>query len=523
MNLPRLVTVGSAAMVSIVLGCSDQPVSAPSVEGDTATTKQALDTPTGFDFDNGNIVAEYIIGTLSPILSGPNGVVTGGDASIILNVTTTLTAGWFDAVAPYSATMVGVHSQIPRRPAAEGATERNRNIANMYVAHRMLNVLLPQHKASWRAMLSSKGLDPDNKSMDLTTPAGIGNYAAQAVLDARARDGLNRDGDETGRKYNRKMYEDYTGYEPVNSPFELKDPSRWQPKVITKGNGLFQIQKYVTPQWGLTKPYSFPRKDLKKYRVPEPTNSDYKKNRAGYKAQADEVLAASANLTDQKKMLVEFFNHKNQSLGRSAEFIRQRDGLTVEQFIQYEFLINMAAFDGGIAVWSEKTRFDTVRPWTAIKFLYEKKKLRAWGGVGKGTVDDITGDEWESYINPVGDHPEYPSGSSCFCAATAQAARRWTGTDQFGWSVVRAAGSSVIEPGITPATDVTMQFDTWSGWVRECADSRVNGGVHFRSAVEASLPVCTAIADRAYEFIMPYVNGTVNAQVSGDDDQGEDD
>jgi hypothetical protein len=48
-------------------------------------------------------------------------------------------------------------------------------------------------------------------------------------------------------------------------------------------------------------------------------------------------------------------------------------------------------------------------------------------------------------------------------------------------AVDRAAGSSRIEPGITPAEDLTLHWDTWTDVERECGSSRLWGGVHFRS------------------------------------------
>lgn len=518
MKLARLVTLGSAALFSIVAGCAEpQPSPTSDMGTDVGTTKQALDSPTGFDFDNGNFIRDYFLLNFGPIVQS-SGAISGGDASIIITQGTLLVSGWFDAMAPYSDTMVGIHSQIPRRPAAERATNRGRNIASAHAAYRILEFVLPQFIPQIRPILQAKGIDPDDNSMDLTTPAGIGNYAARAVIADRARDGMNVDGAEDGRKYNRRMYDDYTGYEPYNSPFELRDPSRWQPKVVTRGFGLFQIQKFVTPQWARTRPFSYSKKDLKKlYRAPTPTNSDPKRHMAEYKAQADEVLAASAALDDKTKMVAELFNHKNQSLGRGADFISRRDNMTMEQWVQFELAWMIATFDGGIAIWDSKVEYDTVRPWTAIKYLYGKKKVRAWGGVGQGTVNDLPAEEWESYI-PTADHPEYPSGSSCFCSATAQVGRRWTGSDHFGWDVVRLKGSSVIEPGITPAADLTMHFETFTQWQTDCAQSRVNGGVHFRAAVEASKPICTAIADRAYDFVQPYINGTATPGAKKHDD-----
>jgi hypothetical protein len=154
-------------------------------------------------------------------------------------------------------------------------------------------------------------------------------------------------------------------------------------------------------------------------------------------------------------MIAELFDNKIASLGFSALFITLSRRLSLDQFVQYDFLTNMAAFDGGIAAWKEKARFDTVRPVTAIRHLYKGRSITGWAGPGRGIVDDLPANEWRSYPNTA-NHPEYPSGSACFCAAHTQASRRYLGSDAFGWSVEARAGSSVIEPGATPATDLTL-------------------------------------------------------------------
>ncbi len=180
---------------------------------------------------------------------------------------------------------------------------------------------------------------------------------------------------------------------------------------------------------------------------------------------------------------------------------------TLEQFVHYDFMANVAAFDGGIAAWNEKYRHDAVRPFSAIRFLYGDSRITAWGGPGKGTVNDITGKEWRSYL-PTADHPEYPSGSACFCAAHAQASRRYLGSDALGWQVRAPQGSSVIEPGVTPAKDITLSFDTWTSFENECALSRVHGGVHFRAAVQAGAKLCKPMGDLAFEFVDSHIKGT---------------
>lgn len=458
-----------------------------------------------FDLNSGNAPAEHIIPTAIPIIMqtvSPD----ASDASLILRITTIVTNSWFDAIAPYSPAAVGVYSRLGRRPAAE-RTIRNKNIAILYASYRTFNSLLPQRNADWRQMLLSVGLNPDDAQRNATTPTGIGNMAGDAVIAVRERDGMNQLGDEGGRKYNRQPYADYTGYSPVNTAYELRDPSRWQPNLVPLGNGAFRIQQFVTAPWGRTLPYSY--RNPNRFRVPPPDDSDPRgrRGREAYQRQADEVLAVSANLTDYQKMLAEHFNNKFASLASSIGFIWATRGLSLDQFVQLEFLTNAAAFDAGIATWNEKYRYDAVRPFSAIHWLYGDRRVSAWGGPGKGRVTDLPANEWRSYLNSA-DHPEYPSGSSCFCAAHAEVSRRFLGTDTFGWSVVAPKGSSAVEPGITPANDIVLgPWSTWTEFENDCGQSRLLGGVHFQAAITEAKRMCRPIGGMVYEFVKQHIDG----------------
>ena len=69
--------------------------------------------PGSFDFDTGNAGIEVIIPAVIPALFATT---TPNDAPIILRHTTIITNAWFDAIAPYHRTAVGVYSQLGRRP-----------------------------------------------------------------------------------------------------------------------------------------------------------------------------------------------------------------------------------------------------------------------------------------------------------------------------------------------------------------------------------------------------------------------
>ena len=207
-------------------------------------------------------------------------------------------------------------------------------------------------------------------------------------------------------------------------------------------------------------------------------------------------------------MMSELFDNKLRSLGFSILFASQANGLTLDEFVQLDFLTNMAAFDTAIAIWNEKFRYDSVRPFSAIRYLYRNRPVTAWGGPGKGTVNDIPASEWRSYLNTA-DHPEYPSGSASFCAAQAQASRRFLGSDNLGWSIPIPKGSSIVEPGVTPATDIVLNFDTWTKLEQDCGLSRLWGGMHFRASIPAGHAIGRVIGDLAYEFVQDHIQGNV--------------
>ena len=455
-----------------------------------------------FDFDQGNAAVEVVIPAAIPAIFGSVSS-NGSDAPLVLRVTTVITNAWFDAIAPYHGTAVGVYSRLGRRPPGDSAPNRNKNIALIYASYRVLNSLLPRHAADWRAMMMSVGLDPDDGHTSATDAIGVGNAAGHAIAAAREHDGMNQLGDEGGRTFNRLPYADYLGYRPVNTADELRHPSRWQPGMVTRGNGTFQVQQFVTPQWGFTTPYSY--SNPTRFRPAPPWRSDID-NFAAYKEQADEVLAASAALTDEQKAIAELFDNKIRSLGFAALFIAQSRRFTLDQFVHYDFLTNVAAFDAGIAAWRAKYRYDAVRPFSAIRHIYGDRRVTAWGGPGQGTVR-IRASEWRSYLN-TGDHPEYPSGSACFCAAHAQASRRFLGSDEFGFAVSVPKGSSSIEPGITPAQDLQLgPWRTFTEFEEVCAMSRVWAGVHFPASLSAGQETCRPIGDVAYDFLRQHVAG----------------
>ena len=129
-----------------------------------------------------------------------------------------------------------------------------------------------------------------------------------------------------------------------------------------------------------------------------------------------------------------------------GEAVSRRDLHSVDEDVPMFFAMTNAVFDASIASWGAKRYFDSVRPVTAVRFLYTGVPIRAWAGPGLGT-QWIDGKDWRPYqaasvVTPP--FPEFISGHSIFSAAAAEVLKRYTGSDNFGASVTVAAGSSRV-------------------------------------------------------------------------------
>jgi len=412
----------------------------------------------------------------------------------------------FDAWAAYDARAVGTRlGGSLRRPSSE-RTNENKEKAVSFAAYRALVDLFPSDKPNFDALMQNLGFDHNDASTDVTTPAGIGNTAAAAVIAFRHHDGSNQLGDLAPGSYS-----DYTGYKSVNSPTEVVDPNRWQPLLVQDATGATVAQTYIGPQWGLVTPFALTSgSQFRPAAIPNlyPT--------AGYTQQADELIELSANLTDEQKSMVEYWaDGPNSELPPGhwalfAQFVARRDFHSIDDDVKMFFALANAELDASIAVWDCKRVFDSVRPITAIRFIKAGQMIRAWGGPLKGT-QTIRGEDWRPYqlgIQPSPAFPEFSSGHSAFSSAGAEVLRSFTGSDTFGASVTFKAGSSRVEPTAAPATDVTLAWPTFSDAADQAGMSRRYGGIHFREGDLQSRAMGRKIGAQAWAKAQTYFNGT---------------
>lgn len=407
---------------------------------------------------------------------------------------------------------------------ADSVSEAAKVAAVSQAAYQILRREYPRFESNTEAFkgrLVRLGVPIVNEG-DPATPEGIGYLAAQAVLQARAKDGAVHP----------------QSYEPVNSDDPRAagapgqpgfNPNHWQPLRVPypstpRGDGRFRIdhdnrttydvQFFLAPNWGAVKPFALA--SGAEFRPPPPpqlgSNTPYvdalgrqTTNDQAYREQAAEVLRINAELTERQKVIAEFWadgprtesppGHWNQL----AHGLSERDNHSLDDDVKMYFALNAALLDAGIACWESKRYYDYVRPVSAIHHLYYNQTIQGWGGPNRGT-ETMLGQAWQPYqqqtfLTPG--FPEYVSGHSTFSAAAATVLILFTGSDRFYDGVTRTQqdidrdgepdllGQYIFRAGAgfyekVPSADVVLHWPTLKDAADEAGMSRRYGGIHFQ-------------------------------------------
>lgn len=176
--------------------------------------------------------------------------------------------------------------------------------------------------------------------------------------------------------------------------------------------------------------------------------------------------AKSTRRTPQQTEAVKFWSQPNLGSAwfEAARQLGAAKGLDLADNARLFALLSMVAANSFIVDWDAKFHYNAWRPVTAIR---------------NGDRDDNDATErdagWTSMnVNPI--HPEYPSQAAILGSVTAGV-----------FDAVLGSGAMprfVVTDNADPK--VTRQFDNLAALVEETRLVRIWGGIHFRSALEAS-------------------------------------
>lgn len=403
----------------------------------------------------------------------------------------------FDAWSRYDENAVPVYLRnVERRPQTE-QTLKNKEIAISFAAFRALSEYYYSDTAMFKNFMIEHGFDPTNTSLDLTTPEGIGNLAAKAVIEARHADGSNQYGDVPGS--NGMPYFDYTNYKPVNSVDKMVDINHWQPKYFLDAEGKPFLRDCLTPFWDKVKPMTLDSASQFRSSPPPMMGS------AQLEAEVKEVVELQSKLTDEQRALVEFMRDGPKSVQQAGHWlifamqVSVRDRHTLDEDVKMYFLNQITAMDAFIAAWDTKMYYDFARPYALVHHYFKDKDIQAWCGPEKGKMA-TTGENWRPYspdnfLCPP--FPAYVSGHSCVSGACSEALKLFTGSDTFG-EKVRLVPGILTEPNNIGDT-VTLDFSTFSKTAEMAGISRVLGGYHIQADNIAGLELGRQVAHKAWD------------------------
>lgn len=395
-----------------------------------------------------------------------------------------------------------------RRPKSE-RTLKNKKIAISRAMNIVLQDLYPEDKEYIKAQYAKFKIDPDPSDLASRIALEIGEKVAKEILRIRHHDGANQKGDEPGSIG--LAYSDYTYYKPVNHYKKVIDPDRWHPLPFVNTKGDTFLVDFLTPHWYRVKPFGL--KSASQFRAPE-----YPKFGSDQlQKEVDEVIAFNANLTSERKAIVEFMRDGPRSTGqaghwlRFAQMVSMRDNNDIDRDVKLFFTVGTTAMDAFIACWETKRFYDSSRPWTLVRKYYSGQMIDGWAGPDKGT-QKIPAESWHPYspanfVSPP--FPAYVSGHSTVSAACAKILELFTGSDKFGEVENRVAG--VITE--TPGDPVSLPLPTFTATAEMAGISRVMGGYHIQADNVAGLKMGREIAQYLWKDIYSkYFNGSTNAQ-----------
>jgi hypothetical protein len=182
------------------------------------------------------------------------------------------------------------------------------------------------------------------------TPYIIGRIIGQQLTQFGKTDGWNMYGDlrsdGTVAKFNKCRYADPTNYKSSYDAHHVELRRRWSPMLEDNNGGYFTRQEHVVPHIGsMAQPRLLSRDEINDRTVSDPMYN--------YTHETLVVASRMANLTDEKKMLIEFYDDKVAVVFALTQAVAGK-GVAFEYILNLLVGMTSSSYDSIILAWKEK-------------------------------------------------------------------------------------------------------------------------------------------------------------------------
>ncbi len=358
---------------------------------------------------------------------------------------------WFAYVhlAVYDAVNAIDHQHQPYVFTTQAPDGASKDAAAVAAAHRILANYFPAQQASLDTQFTSSLAGISDTATNIAAGVGIGEQAAQALIAARATDGL-------------------LANVPYTPPV---GPGFWQPTPPA-------FASPITPWLGQVIPFTM-SSAAQFFPDEGPTPLDSQQWIDDYNEVKTLGAHNSTVRTPQQTEIGLFWTeHTGQQYGRAFRALAVQQGLDTSQTARLMAMLWAGYADSGIGCWNAKFSFSFWRPVTAI---------RAGGGNAA-----LTGDSLWTPLAATPAHPEYPAAHGCLTGAVSTILEDYFGTPNFRFSV-----DSLV-------THTTHTFSSTRELLDEVEHARIYAGFHYHHSVVQGKVLGTKVAHQlAQNFFVP--------------------
>jgi len=304
----------------------------------------------------------------------------------------------------------------------------NQDAAAVAAAHRILVAYFPAQQPSLDAQFSASVAAISDTPANISAGLAVGEASAQALITARANDGL-------------LATVSYTP--PVGPGFWLPTPPAFASPITPWLSQMVPFTMSGTAQF-------FPDEG------PDALNSqqwldDYNQ------VMALGAINSTVRTPKQTEIGLFWTEHTGQQYARAFRNLATQKGLSSSDTARLMAMLWAGYADAGIGCWNAKFTFSFWRPVTAIQ---------AGGGNPALTADPT----WLP-LAKTPSHPEYPAAHGCLTGAVSTILAGYFGTPNLAFSV-----DSLV-------TNTTHNFSNTTDLIHEVEDARIYAGFHYHHSV----------------------------------------